>query len=78
MQAIRTRILGPTNTKGTRVKAQITNGASVTLPFDSGLNSSDNHRNACHVLQTKLNWLTVSELMIGGTFKDDMYWVFNI
>ena len=51
-QAIETRYLGPTNTKGGRVKATAWAG-SVTVPYDHALNADENHRAAAMALAAK-------------------------
>lgn len=53
MSIIRTKYLGPTNTKGSRIKASIGPDA-VTLPYDHALSGSGNHKSAAHALATKL------------------------
>lgn len=54
-QAITTKYFGPTNFRGSRVKATCDAG-SVTLSWDYGLNSDENHRAACEALIEKLGW----------------------
>ncbi len=44
--AIVTKFLGPTNTRGARVKATLPSGKSVTVSWDHGSRSEDNHREA--------------------------------
>jgi hypothetical protein len=44
--AIVTKFLGPTNTRGSRVKAFLPSGLSVTLSWDHALNSQENHHKA--------------------------------
>lgn len=61
-QAIQTRYIGPTNTRGSRVKATAEAG-SVTLSWDNALNATDNHRVAAETLARKYGWPTS---MIGG------------
>lgn len=64
LQAIVTKYLGPTNVRGSRVKAtasarSITLGkatASVTLGWDHSLNSEQNHARAAKALAEKLEW----------------------
>lgn len=57
MQAIVTKYLGPTNTRGSRVKATC-NAGSVTVSWDYALNIDENHEAAFRALATKLGWLT--------------------
>lgn len=54
MQAITTKFLGPTNTRGSRIKATCWL-TSVTVSWDHSLNVEDNHRNAINELIIKLN-----------------------
>lgn len=54
-QAIVTKHLGPTNVRGSRVKATAEAG-SVTLSWDHSLNSEANHRKAAEALCTKFKW----------------------
>lgn len=58
MQAIETKFLGPTNTRGARVKAACEAG-SVTMSWDYGLNTEGNHDAALEALVTKLGWFGV-------------------
>ncbi len=44
--AIVTKFLGPTNTRGARVKATLPSGKSATVSWDHGSRSEDNHREA--------------------------------
>lgn len=53
MSIIRTKYLGPTDHKGSRIKASIGPDA-VTLPYDYTLTGSSNHKSAAHALATKL------------------------
>lgn len=54
-QGITTKYLGPTNHRGSRVKATCEAG-SVTVEWDHALNSSGNHAAAASALLTKLRW----------------------
>jgi len=55
MQAITTKYLGPTNTRGSRVKATCQAG-SVTIEWDDALNSDQNHNAAATALIEKWGW----------------------
>lgn len=56
-QAIFTRYLGPTNTRGARIKAMAAGSTdTVTLPYDYGLNDETNHKLAAFDLVRKLKW----------------------
>lgn len=53
-QAITTKFIGPTNTKGSRIKASCWR-ASITISWDYALNSDANHKAAINALVNKLN-----------------------
>jgi len=55
MQAVTTKYLGPTNTRGSRVKATCQAG-SVTIGWDDALNSDQNHNAAALTLIEKWGW----------------------
>ena len=55
MQAIVTKYLGPTNSRGSRFKAKCAAG-SLTVSYDYRLNSEDNHKAAAEALRAKLGW----------------------
>ena len=50
MKAIETKFLGPTNNRGSRVKAFDCHGNHRTLSWDSSLDSMQNHVNAAKAL----------------------------
>lgn len=52
--AITTKFLAPTNTKGSRIKADCCK-KEITLSWDHALNSHDNHKAAVDVLIDMLN-----------------------
>ncbi len=54
-QAITTKYIGPTNVKGSRVKATAAAG-SVTLHWDDSLNPDNNHTAAALALANKFGW----------------------
>jgi hypothetical protein len=55
MMAIETRYLGPTNSRGSRIKATADAG-SVTVPYDHALSSTQNHAKAAQALAMKFGW----------------------
>lgn len=55
MQAIHTRFISPTNTRGSRYKATCEAG-TLTLSADHALDSDANHLRAAQALITKLGW----------------------
>lgn len=54
-QAITTKYLGPSNVKGSRIKASCQAG-SLTLHWDDALNSEQNHITAARALADRLGW----------------------
>jgi len=74
MKAILTRYIGPTNTKGGRIKADDGDGNTLTIPYDDSLNSSEVHAKAAKALCEKMGW---DLNLIGGWGKNGMYWVFE-
>ena len=74
-QAIETKYLGPTNTKGGRIKATAWAG-SVTLPYDHALSAEKNHKKAAFALLLKLRWNgTYAQ---GANVKGDGYHFVNV
>ena len=63
MKAIWTKYLGPTNYRGSRVKAEA-EGVSVTVPYDDGGSSDDAHDRAAIALCAKMGW--PGDLIRGG------------
>jgi len=55
MQAIITKYLSPTNTRGARIKATASAG-SVTIPFPYELGLYERHEKAALALCAKLGW----------------------
>lgn len=55
-QAITTKYLGPSNVRGSRVKARAEAG-SVTLSWDHGLSNAENHKAAAVALCKKFKWI---------------------
>ena len=69
MMAIVTRYLGPTDHRGSRVKAMADWGEhlkTVVLDWDDALNSTENHARAANALAVKLEW---RGRWIGGGIK---------
>jgi len=60
MQAITTKFVGPTDTKGSRIKATAEAG-SVTIGWDHGLTSEGNHIAAAKALCAKLGWVSAAD-----------------
>jgi len=74
MKAITTKYYGPTNTKGSRIKAFDCDRNTVTLSYDSALNSTNNHMKAAKALVEKMGW---KGTLIGGHLDKGMVWVFQ-
>lgn len=76
MQTINTKYIGPTNTKGSRIKATHSGKSlSVTLSYDYGLNADENHLQAAKVLRDKLGW---KNQFYGGSNQSGDGYVFVI
>ena len=74
-QAIETKYLGPTNTKGARIKASAW-GGSVTIGYDYALDAQGNHKAAADALIAKLGW--TGTFAQGGNVKGDGYYFVNV
>ena len=75
MKAITTKYLGPTNSRGSRIKASDGDGHSVTISYDYSLSGHDKvYAKAAYALCTKMNWNTSG--LIGGGTKEGMVFVF--
>lgn len=70
-QAISTKFLGPTNSRGARIKATCDAGSKV-VKWDYSLNTKQNHEMAAHDLALSLGWLKDSAL-IGGSLPGAGY-----
>lgn len=66
MQAIITKYIGPTNSRGSRIKASASAG-SVTIGYDDALGVEDNHHAAALALAIKMGWEKYGKLISGGT-----------
>lgn len=69
-QAIVTKYLGPSNVRGSRVKATAEAG-SITLSWDHSLNADGNHLRAAQALRDKFGWKGI--LVAGGLPKNAGY-----
>lgn len=70
-QAIVTHYLGPTNVRGSRIKATAQAG-SVTLHYASELDTFDNHARAAVALANRFGWLECQS-MVSGALPDGSY-----
>jgi len=64
-QAIQTKYLGPTDTRGERVEATAWAG-SKTVEWDHSLNSDDNHIEAARALAAKFGWDLYNDMAVGS------------
>ena len=71
-QAISTRYIGPTNFRGSRIKATSGGGLSITLHWDYAFNSENNHATAAYALADKYGW---AGQWFGGATADGYAWV---
>lgn len=55
-QSIQTRYMGPTNYRGSRVKARSSSGLSLTVSWNDALDTDANHATAAQALARKLKW----------------------
>lgn len=69
LKIIQTKYLGPTNSRGSRVKAFDDNGNAATVHWLSGLGVEENHKNACMALLTKLRPEAVRKIEFGGSLN---------
>lgn len=69
MQAIRTKVLGPTHTRGTRIVA-VCAAKRVVTAFNHALSLGENHTNAAVALAVDLGWLTPDTVIVSGTLPD--------
>jgi hypothetical protein len=76
MKAIRTKYIGPSNVKGSRLSATTgERGQRLIMSWPSELNSGEAHARGARALADKMGWKTE---LIGGGFPDGtMVWVFK-
>lgn len=66
MMAISTKYFGPTDHRGSRIKASCGAG-SLVIPWDHSLDVEENHTKAAHSLISKLGWGPASDWAAGST-----------
>ncbi len=66
-QAIITKYLAPTETKGARIKAKAFAG-SVTIDWDDSIDVDENHLEAAKLLCAKFEW---KNELVGGSLPDN-------
>jgi hypothetical protein len=79
MVAIQTKYMGPTNSRGSRIKAFTENGQQVTISYDYALSGEKLHAKAAMALIEKAGWQNEYKkfgLVCGGT-KNGYVFVFN-
>jgi len=76
MQAITTKFLGPTNARGSRIKASAYAG-SITIGYSHELNSDENHRAAAVALCEKMGWFGADSLISAQLPKSGSVFVFR-
>lgn len=72
--AIFTRYLGPTDTKGSRIKATA-RGLSVTIPLNHALDLTERHEKAAWALMVKHGW-NDRDVALAGETPDGKGYVF--
>lgn len=79
LQGIVTKFLGPTNSRGSRIKATSASGISVTIPTDYELTDEENHKKAAVALIKKLGWESQLKtgMSCGGLPGGDVAHVFH-
>jgi hypothetical protein len=75
MKAILTRYLGPTNTRGSRVKAWAEGVPPVTMTWHAELGVEENHTAAASDLVAKYGW-GVKTRLVGGGLPDGTGYAF--
>ena len=79
-QAILTKYIGPTNHRGSRVKA-IADAGSITVAWDHALDPEENHATAACALALKLAWSqdhrNFHRNWLGGVTPAGYAWVFD-
>ena len=78
MQAINTKYIGPTNSRGSRIKATCAAG-SITISYPYELSGQAANRKAAEALVSKLGWVdTYYGGLLGGQLANGDYaFVFN-
>lgn len=74
-QAITTKWLAPTNTKGSRIKATTGSGIGKTYDWDHGLSVECNHTQAALALAEDLGW---DGVWVGGGANDSGFCYVNL
>jgi len=64
MKAIKTTYLGPTNTRGSRIKASDGDKNQITISWQYALEADENHKAAAKALCDKMGWH--GQMVMGG------------
>lgn len=67
---VRTKFLGPTNCRPSRVKASTASGVSVTLEWDHALNMTANHERAFAALLDRAGREARGDILVNGGLAD--------
>ena len=77
-RAIKTKYLGYTNTKPSRIKASAGPLQSLTVSTcNLDGNTEEQHAAVASRLAAKLGWLTPVTYLLGGGYKNDYYFVLS-
>lgn len=77
MKAIITKYFGPTNSKGSRIKAMAEGVPAIYMPYDYSLSGEVLHRAAAEILANKYGWLHDGKVeLIGGGLPDNTGYAF--
>lgn len=69
MQAIRTKFVGPTNTRGSRIIATSCDARTV-MPYDHEISAEDNHARAAEIHAVKTWSFPITAQLAHGTLPD--------
>lgn len=72
-RAIHTKYIGPSNTRGSRIKAFDEAGNSVTIGYDDDVKRDEPYAEACRKLCEKMGW---TGRLVGGGTKGGYTFVF--
>jgi hypothetical protein len=75
MKAIECKYIGPTDTRGSRIKATAGKGCSITIPYPYELSGEDVYKKAALALIEKMSWQAVGDIK-GGYTDAGMTFVF--
>lgn len=77
MRAIHTKYLGPSNTRGARIKAYLSDGRSVTISYPHELDSEQAHLRAAQACAAKhFTHAPATDAMVSGDSADGRGYVF--